>query len=546
MLKKSNINIRELLKTILRFAWPILPLGIAIYVNFIHIASSPGWRDLYLYHGDSVTLSMILSSIKNGEPFNWVLSSQLFIFPEGLIYAISSVLTSNIYGSLVLNTIINFTALGALFWTIGRQLSLSVFKSQLFSVLGVAIIVFYGILEKQPLVNQSTFVTLFSFNTYYYGVILASLALFSLALLIVRLINQKNSLKKLIITMGSMLLVASLTQLSNPLLLLQFIAPLLCTLLILVLINRLRIKTALLIAGTNILAVVLAQIGRKLFEQYIGSSVGSYLNFDNIPSAINSIDSTITQILSSKSSTIEYIFILAIALLSLFYGFYIIYCSTRNKDTDIKISLYVFVAVFASITPAIVFILTIASGSAYTRYFLPIAFIPILSFAVLMTRNKNNRIFAAVTYVGFGLLFLALISFMILHISQAKSLTSADQNDPVVCFDKKTAGIQITAVGSFMTSRPLDLYTKKDSTTVLQVYDSLKPFIWMNNKSNYASKKFNSVIVDHVKIAPSYITAQDVAILGEPSVKYKCDAFDIYYFKDGSSGMIKLNKLISS
>jgi hypothetical protein len=97
------------------FAIVLLVTGVAL----AHMYLTP-WADMFLYNADSITLALIVKSVRAGESFHWVLSSQLFLFPEGLLYAVSSVLVPAVKYSFLLNAFINLICLFALYFLIAK------------------------------------------------------------------------------------------------------------------------------------------------------------------------------------------------------------------------------------------------------------------------------------------------------------------------------------------------------------------------------------------------------------------------------------------
>src|SRR4051794_4884923 len=96
----------RLCKVLLYEAWPALPILLALAVEFAHIATSY-WADFFLYSGDSLFMVLLRQSLARKEHIEWVVSSQFNLFPEGVLYAISSLVTNSVRASLVLNGVLN-------------------------------------------------------------------------------------------------------------------------------------------------------------------------------------------------------------------------------------------------------------------------------------------------------------------------------------------------------------------------------------------------------------------------------------------------------
>jgi hypothetical protein len=106
-----------------RFPWwaragvELLAVVIVIAASLIILARwiNTDWEINLLYSGDSLVLPLLRESVLAGEPFEWVFSSQLFLFPEGVLYWIVSSFTDNpraaLAGLAVLNLVLLYVLL---------------------------------------------------------------------------------------------------------------------------------------------------------------------------------------------------------------------------------------------------------------------------------------------------------------------------------------------------------------------------------------------------------------------------------------------------
>jgi len=137
------------------------------------------------------------------------------------------------------------------------------------------------------------------------------------------------------------------------------------------------------------------------------------------------------------------------------------------------------------------------------------------------------------------------IVYLFINASGSKSLISIDPSDSVSCFEHYTKDKSFYAIGSFWSSRSLDLYNNNNGIRILQAHKNLKPYPWLNNRAPYDKKSFNRIIIDKVSSDVS-IDPKDVLRLGPVSDKYECKDFYIYYYAPGTEAHKRLNLIITS
>lgn len=527
-----NKTIRQLFSTL----WPLLPVTLFAIAGLVHISISSEWRDIYLYSGDSTTLAAFMKSIQQGEQLNWIFSSQIFLFPEAIIYALSFALTQSIHGSLVLNSILNILVVYGLFYWIARQLFDTRLKSQFAAVTAVAVICGYMVLELHPTVNQSAVVTLFLFTTYYYGVVLTSLGLIALSLFLIKSPQRRS----MIIASSTALLITALTASSNPLMMLQFTLPYGIVIALMWFINRMPGKIALLLISIQATGLVIAQIIRIPFKDSVALSAGSYINVDNIPQAVHQLQATVVQIAGSTASKIEYLVMGASVLFAAGFATWLLYRLQRERTFLIKQPHILFAVLFGAVAPGVIILATLLTGNAYTRYFIPVAFVPFIAIfaAASNTRFITEKI-VRITVLATSSLA---IVYCLVNTPRIQPLTQSIPTDAVSCFARHAGDRTINAVGSFWASRPLDLYSN-GNIRVVQVNNQLQPYPWLNNRSVY-DLTFSAVVIDKATPLPSNIGAQHVAILGPASEIWECRDFYVYHYDSHTKAYQILNQRV--
>ena len=106
------------------------------------------------------------------------------------------------------------------------------------------------------------------------------------------------------------------------------------------------------------------------------------------------------------------------------------------------------------------------------------------------------------------------------------------------CYENINKATELTSVGSFWTSRYLDLY---GNYRVYQVSKELTPYNWLVNKYEDSHIKVNSVVVDKVEHF-AHVNATDTEVLGTPSKKFNCTRFNVYQYDKDTLGYSLLNQ----
>ncbi len=91
---------------------PISIVILLVTLELRHIAHT-NWLTFFLYTGDALTLPLFRESLAQHQVWEPVVSSQLLLFPEAVLYALCSVVTSSVRASLVANAYLNVLLLYA-------------------------------------------------------------------------------------------------------------------------------------------------------------------------------------------------------------------------------------------------------------------------------------------------------------------------------------------------------------------------------------------------------------------------------------------------
>ena len=522
------------------------------------------WRDIFFFNSDSLTLPLLLRSVLAGEVFQWRFSSQLFFFPEALLYFISALLTPSIEWALILNALFNFLlVVGLLIW-LGALSGLSFIGRLAFTLFGATIISLYIVLEPTPAVNQTALVSLSLFNTYYFGVILSSFFVLAINLHLISLglaCTQKSRSAQFLA--GTGVLVLALTYGSNPLFLLQCSLPLLICLFGLYKLKGISRSTFIALLGIQAIGLFLGQCLRWYFSDAIGRSVSRYIDIKSILQSFKLFTENAKLIWASPASRLEYLLILLMLCLAFFCMVYLWrrFCSGRDEISQdcqsFNIPLLLLVS-FSFIAPFFSAFGVLASGNYLMRYFLPLAFFPILAASYWIGLAVNAFKFTGrPLLIGYACLALCApisLVFTANYVSPGSgSLLWWTQSQPfllpqsVTCVNERFRNSPINLVASFWTSRPIDLYTSAP-VRVLQVGPGLKPYYWMNNQAPYKTiQQVSGVIVDKPEGTqkwPGYLYEEDLPALGQISDRVDCERLSIYLFNRDTDGFKKIQHML--
>lgn len=516
----------------------ILVLILAVTIELRHIADS-NWLKVFLYNGDSLTLPVIRQALGSRAPFQWIGSSQLSLFPEGLFYAISSIFSDSIRSSLVFNAILNVIVLYCLI----RWIT-SVFKAipdtykRLFSLGCCLLLLVYMVLEREPNINYSSLATLFLFSTYYYGIVLATLAVLGITL---RQLKSSLTTKTNIILVVVGFLLSALTVFSDPLFIVAYLLPLTITLAFLFILTKIRLKQIIWIVAPQILGGLVGYEARKPFSEYFGQSLSSHISTYNIPATLSVFHTTISTYLHSRSGIIEFLLILGAIIFSLVYVLIWIYRKTHHKNMRLDEGLLL-LCLFSFAEAVTLIFFSIATGVMVTRYLLPIVIIPMLGLLPIMYAKfiRNHK-----KYIVFAAIFVLLATSVvgIISIKNASKLLSTSTYLGNVCLANVLSHKTAYGVGQYWTVRALDVYGQQNEQA-LQVNPNLTIYPWQANLGSYGNKHFSFIIVNK-QPAPDAIIPGDPALPSNPSRISDCNNFYVYQYAPGSKGYTELNKIVN-
>lgn len=528
-------------------ATAILVLGLSLLATGHLIQSN--WQELFLFNGDSLTLALYAQSLFSGELRDWTFSSQIFFFPEILLYLICYVLAPTLEYSFVLNGVVNFCLCIFFLYKIAAAAGANVSTRTGFSLIASALLFFYIALEQRAEVNVTALVTLVLFNTYYFGAILSALLIAWVTCRVLSDSRGQHRLSYLVIG-----LCAAATYFSNPMFLLQGAIPFVLSIVGIRWLKLIQKRDAGGLVVAISFGVALGQLLRMIFSDHIGKSVGKYIHIRSFIDGLQGIGNNLVKVSASPLSTVEYT-VIAILLLAavIVTSRYVISTVRDRAERASTTPALAFISLFSTGAAVVTLLGTIVSGNHLMRYFLPIAIFPIFIFLTIPLQTSTRSWVQSGVYLPVAALCsLVLVSAAFFLTPTMASLSWRYVSQPssahaaIRCFNQAMADKSFNVVGTFWTTRTLDAY-RQSNTRALQVNEHFEPTLWLNNRETYRNLKINGVIVsrpvDGIRLKGG-IYEEDTRLLGSPDRVFACADFDIYFYQDTSSGFRHLSEQI--
>lgn len=504
------------------------------------------WNDLFLFNGDSLTLALYAKSLFSGELRDWTFSSQIFFFPEIFIYLICYALTPNLEWSFVLNGLLNYWLFAFLLYRIASTIGASVWVRCGFVILASSLLLFYCSLEQGAEVNVTALVTLFLFNTYYFGAVLCALCVTWITCCV---LNKSQFAERY----GYALILAStaMTYFSNPMFLLQGAVPFVTSLLFMRWYLHADKKVSFFLLVSMVSGVLIGQAMRMIFSDHIGKSIGKYVHLRSVIDGIQGFGANFARVAETTTGVLEYVIIGSLLIAAIVVALRYIYISARARSlstTGVSPAL-LFLSLFVASSASITLLGTLVSGNYLMRYFLPVALLPL--FVLVTAFPQHTQLSRAATGWYFSACVVVGIALLVFACAPTKSMTSfswvfktnySQGHAGIRCFNEHMANKPYNVVGTFWSSRTLDAYGVTGARA-LQVNERFEPTLWLNNRATYKDLAVNGVIVsrpvENVR-QKGNIYPEETRVLGSPDNIFRCKGFDIYFYADGSQGFTHL------
>ncbi|TDX75544.1 hypothetical protein EDF35_3810 [Rathayibacter sp. PhB151] len=532
-----------------------LLLVLAATAVVLAVLSRTPWWTYLLTDGDSLALPLLVASVERGEPFEWVATSQLLLFPELPLYLLSLALAGgSAVASLVVNAFVNVAVLQlGVRWLAARVLA---GRSRSWrigaAVAATSVVLLLAATEGRGLINAGAFASGILLTTYYSGVALA--AVLALALMAEASGGfdpaRPPGARRTALALIGAAVVSAATTLSNPLFALQFTAPAVVSLLAVLVLRRMAWRRALLISAVLIAGAGIGYAARGAFARFVAVDAATYLHLERAGSAVDGFLLQVRDVGSTRLGKVE-ILVVALLLLAAVLTLVVAVATQVRPETPWAVAdSSVVLAVFVLVASASLVLGQIVTGSLVSRYLLPLAVFPALMVlpalqdwvprglpgAGLLRRVRLPR---PMRVVAAALVVLVAAGGAVLAAAPIRSAAAQAGATPErACLEQWLDGRDLAGVGSFWTTRPLALYADP-SVDVQQVNFDFTPQLWMNNAAAYRSKTFSYVLADR---DPDW-AALALGTLGEPASVTACPTFDVYDYA-GTAGESTLNTIV--
>lgn len=477
---------------------------VAALVSIVTVAqlASTARSDLLLRDGDSLVVPLLVRSVTEGEPFDWMMSSVLFL-PElllfGVIWMIGRMLALDVNAVLIINAVANLVALyGAVRFAAGRRrggrapVGWSLVAMTAFCLLVVT--------ETSASRDALELASLLTTTTYYSATVIA--VVISVAI-VRRAFDRPQTTPLLPLILAVIALVSTL---SNPLYAAWATVPLGVLLGVAVVYSRSR-QRALPLLIWLISGTVAGFIARIPFSAWIAKSGAEYAQPSLWPESVRYYGDLLGERLATPLGVIGTV------LLGVLFV-YAIRQTVRAPDAGARL-----VAAAAWVLPLLVLIGAVALGTHAARYLEPLFFAPVLALvASPRTVRMPRRTVVALTtgaatvlVVGAGL-------------SVPRAVSAAQHpNTDLACVNEWVSASGQTGAGQFWTVRLPKLHLD-DPSQLVQVDHQLNAYAWLVNQADFAPGEVTFLIED------AQSSPWSLGTNAQPMQVIACGQYTIYDF----------------
>lgn len=519
------------------------------------LSSTPWWSYL-LSDGDSLALPLLVQSVERGEPFQWVMTSQLLVFPELPLYLLSLVLAGGgAVGALVVNAFVNVAVLHlSVRWLAARVLA---GRPQLWRVgaatVATGIVVLLSATEGRGLINAGAFASGILLTTYYSGVALA--AVLALALMAEASggfdpARPPRPLRTALALLG-LAIVSAATTLSNPLFALQFTAPAVVSLLAVLILRRMSWRRVLLISAVLVASAGIGYVARGALARFVAVDAATYLHIERAGTAVDGFILQMRDVGSTRLGKLEILIVVLLLLAACLTLVLAVATQVRPESPWSVADSSVVIATFVLVASASLLVGQVITGSLVSRYLLPLAVFPALMVLPAAQEWIPPRIAARFRMLrpwrigsaargGLAVAVALVVVGAVVVAGPAVRTAAAEAGSTPerACLESWIGDREVSGVGSFWSTRPLELYGG-DRVDVQQVNFDFTAQLWMNNAASYQGTTFSYVLADR---EPDW-AALALGHLGEPASITACPTFDVYDYA-GTPGEAELNRII--
>lgn len=465
--------------------------------------ASTARADLLFRDSDSLVVALLVRSASEGESFDWVLSSVLFL-PEillfGLLWMLGRLFALDVNAVLVINAVLNLMALyGAVRLVAGRRRSGS--APVAWSLVAVGVFSLLAATETSSSRESFELASLLLTTTYYSATVIAVV----LSIGIVRRVydGPARSRRPLPVLLG---VIATVSVLSNPLYAAWATVPLVVLLGIAAVYSRTRAH-ALVLLGWLLGGTVVGLVARIPLSEWIANDGSSYAQPALWPQSTGYYGELLVERLSTPLGVIGTALLLAMLLFAAQQSF-------RAQSAGARL-----VAASAWLLPLLVTIGAVALGTHAARYLEPAAFAPILALVASPQALRVSRRLATSASAALGVILVVGAGLSVPRVATAAQHPNAD----LTCVSDWVNASGQTGAGQFWTVRLPKLHLD-DPSQLVQVDHQLNAYAWLTNRADFTVGEVTFLIED------AQSTEWSLGTNALPTEVIECGQYTIYDF----------------
>ena len=464
--------------------------------------ASTARSELLLRDGDSLIVAMLVRSVGEGEPFDWAMSSVLFL-PEILLFAvlwlIGQLLALDVNALLVTNAVINLILLyGAIRFAAGRRRSAHAPVG--WSVVAVTVFCLLAVTETSASRDALELASLLLTTTYYSATVIAVVLSVGIAR---RVFDRSQSTRLLPIMLAA---VAVISTLSNPLYAAWASVPLGVILSIAAVYAGTRHRAlpllAWLIGGT-----VVGFIARIPLSAWIANNGAEYAQPGLWPESVRYYGDLFALRLSTPLGVIGTLVLVALLALA-------IRQTIRAPDLGARL-----VGAAGWVLPLVVLVGAVALGTHAARYLEPVFFAPVLALVAAPRSVRMPRRTVVALTAGSAALLVIGAGLSVPRAVSAAQLPNAD----LACVNEWVSASDRIGGGQFWTVRLPKLHLD-DPSQLLQVDHQLNAYPWLVNRADFTPGEVTFLIED------AQSTPWALGTNAQPTQVFSCGQYTIYDF----------------
>lgn len=475
---------------------------VLIAIATVAQTASSARAELLFRDGDSVVVAMLVRSLVEGERFDWIMSSVLFL-PEavvfGVIWALGRLVSAEIDAVIVANAVVNLVALyGALRFSAGRRRADR--APVAWSLIGLAAFCLVTVTETSASRDALELASLLSTTTYYSATVIA--AVLSVGV-IRRAFDRVEVGRMLPLSLG---LIAAISTLSNPLYAAWATVPLGAILAVAAVYPASR-RPALVLLGWLIGGTAAGLICRIPLSAWIANSGAGYVDPERWPESLRYYGELLADRVTSPLGVLGTAVVVALLVFA-------VHLALRARDIGSRV-----VATSAFALPLLVAIGAVALGTHAARYLEPVVFAPMLALVASPSALRmppravisSTAAVASVLVIGGALSIPRVIA------------TTTRPNADLACVTDWVDASGRTGAGQFWTVRLPKLHLD-DPSQLVQVDHQLNAYAWLVNRADFTAGEVTFLVED------AQSTAWALGANAIPTEIIGCGQYTIYDF----------------